>query len=663
MPQIINTNIASLNAQRNLNTSQNQLATSLQRLSSGLRINSAKDDAAGLAISERFTAQIRGLNQAARNANDGISLSQTAEGALGEVGNNLQRIRELAVQSANATNSPGDRQALQAEVTQLMLEIDRVATSTQFNSVSLIDGSFTAKQFQVGANAGQTITVTSIGSARTRDLGLGAGATTGTTPVAGTLATGNLTLNGFDVGTVGTRSASVIATAINANGSITGSGVTATAANSVAGTFTAIPNSGSATATGVVLTGTVASGDLSINGTSIAASSASAAALAANINAVQGTTGVTATAQTTTSNSLGAFTTSGGTASDTYTLTVGGVSIYAALDTSATALTAAALYTQVTTTAAANLASAGITVTGADGNSLIFRKADGTNLVISESIGGGATGGLSTTIAGGTQTYRASVNLSSTNTFTIGGNSPTAAGLTAGTVGPAGTYTLTVNGTALALNMAGGTYGTSIDATEVVAAVNNNVTLQGLGITASLLNNSVTFRKTDGGNITLEETGAGGISATAGAGFADATATVGSAVTHYGTISLVSTGDLVIAGTLPTNAGFAAGTYGGLSVSTVAGANAAISSIDTALTTINASRGDLGAFQNRFASVVTSLQTTSENLSASRSRIQDADFALETAMLTRGQILQQAGVAMLAQANALPNSVLALLRG
>ena len=165
MPQIINTNIASLNSQRNLNTSQMSLGTALQRLSSGLRINSAKDDAAGLAISERFTSQIRGLNQATRNANDGISLAQTAEGAMSEVTNNLQRIRELAVQSANATNSASDRTALQNEVTQLLAEIDRVASTTSFNNVKLLDGTFNNQQFQVGSSANQTITMSAITSA------------------------------------------------------------------------------------------------------------------------------------------------------------------------------------------------------------------------------------------------------------------------------------------------------------------------------------------------------------------------------------------------------------------------------------------------------------------------------------------------------------------
>lgn len=159
MPQIINTNVMSLNAQRNLSTSAGALATALQRLSSGLRINSAKDDAAGLAIAERFTTQIRGLNQAARNANDGISLAQTGEGALAEITNNLQRIRELAVQSANSTNSVSDREALNQEVEQRLAEIERVASQTSFNGQKILDGSFGTAAFQVGANAGETISI------------------------------------------------------------------------------------------------------------------------------------------------------------------------------------------------------------------------------------------------------------------------------------------------------------------------------------------------------------------------------------------------------------------------------------------------------------------------------------------------------------------------
>jgi len=155
----VNTNVASLNAQNNLAKSQNLLTTSLSRLSSGLRINSAKDDAAGLAISNRMTSQIRGLNQAARNANDGISLAQTAEGALDEVTNMLQRMRELAIQSVNGSNSTADRQSLNDEYTQLMAEIDRIASKTTFNGQEVLDGTLGSVKFQVGAEAGDTITV------------------------------------------------------------------------------------------------------------------------------------------------------------------------------------------------------------------------------------------------------------------------------------------------------------------------------------------------------------------------------------------------------------------------------------------------------------------------------------------------------------------------
>ena len=225
MPQIINTNISSLTAQRNADRTQNDLATAIQRLSSGLRINSAKDDAAGLSISDRMTAQINGTNQAARNANDGISLAQVAEGALGSVTSNLQRMRELAVQSANATNSASDRAALQQEVAQLATEIDRVATQTQFNGLNLLDGTFTAQQFQVGANAGQTITISGIPSTRTTALGISYAASVTGTATTAALAAGQLTLNGaaIQASTAGTApgqaadSAYAIAQAINSS--------------------------------------------------------------------------------------------------------------------------------------------------------------------------------------------------------------------------------------------------------------------------------------------------------------------------------------------------------------------------------------------------------------------------------------------------------------
>ncbi|GAB1596623.1 flagellin [Lysobacter claricitrinus] len=378
----INTNVMSLNAQRNLATSGASLATSIQRLSSGLRINSAKDDAAGLSISERMTSQIRGLDQAARNANDGVSLAQTAEGALGEVGNNLQRIRELAVQASNGTNSQSDRDALNAEVTQLQSEIQRVSQTTKFNGVSLLDGSFAGVAFQVGANSGETITVASIANVQTSALG---GAVTRYT------------------------------------GSV--------AASSVSGFATAI-----------------AAGGVTINGTDIGAIGAAGSAqervgqLAEAINRVSSQTGVGAS----------------------------------------------------------------------------YDQASGQ------------------------------LTLSSAAAITVAGTT-----------------------------------------------------------------NSATV-----------------------AGFANAFSATSSTTTGIGNVN----------------------------VSSFAGAQMAIDVADAALKSVNTSRANLGALQNRFTSVVSNLTTTSENLTASRSRIRDADYAKETAELSRTQILQQAGTAMLAQANQATQGVLSLLR-
>jgi len=466
MAQVISTNIASLNAQRNLTKSQSALSTSLQRLSSGMRINSAKDDAAGLAISERFTAQIRGLGQAVRNSNDGISLAQTAEGALGEVTNNLQRIRELSVQSANATNSGSDRAAMQQEVSQLVGEIDRVAGQTNFNGVKLLDGSFTSQAFQVGANVGETISLGSIVNATKGGLGLDNGtATVSGTAVTQTLAAGDLTINGKAVGVPASGSAKDIAAAIHT----ADSSVTATASTSV---------------------------------------------------------------------NTGTFSVSGSSSGDAYTLTVAGVNITAT--DAGSGITGAMMDSAMTASSGAvntALASAGITMTGsfAAGNKT-FIDANGNNLVISKTLTGSGSGG----VASGIGTAKGSITLTSAaKDITIAGNHAAYAGLTSGTT--------------------------------------------------------------------------------------------------------ASTGNT-------------------LDVSTVAGANAMIAAVDTALNTVNGSRATLGAVQNRFESVVTSLQTSSESLSAARSRIQDTDFAAETANLTKTQILQQAGTAMLAQANQLPQGVLALLR-
>ena len=405
---IINTNVISLNSQRNLSTNSASLATTIQRLSSGLRINSAKDDAAGLAISERFTTQIRGLNQAARNANDGISLSQVAEGALGEVSNNLQRIRELAVQSRNATNSASDRLALQAEVAQLKSEIDRVANQTTFNGLNLLDGSFTTQVFQVGANQGDTIAVDAI-----------------------------------------------VDTNIDALGN-----------------WTSVPTPSTSVAVGAITVGSVA-----------------------------GTT----------------------TSDYTFDLEIDGLTLF-------------------TTTV----------LTGATDAEIVS--------------------------------------------------------------------------------------GAALDAAWPAFSLAN----PGYTLTGSFAAGTAVIGKTDGTPLAITATGTGGAG---------------------GTVTAPTFG----AGFIATHSNGAAGVaqvgFSSLSIATATGADNAILAMDAALEEVNSARADLGAIQNRFMSVISNLNTTSENLSASRSRIRDTDYAKETAELTRTQILQQAGTAMLAQANQVPQSVLTLLQG
>lgn len=256
----INTNVASLNAQRNLAMSQSSLQTSIQRLSSGLRVNSAKDDAAGLGIADRMTSQIKGLTVAARNASDGISLSQTAEGALGKVTDMLQRIRELAVQSSNATNTQVDRNSLDAEVTQLKAEINRVATQTSFNGVKLLDGSFSGANFQVGANAAETISVSSITNAQTAALGgtvnvaTVSAAASGMTGFATAIAAGGVLINGVDIGAV-TAAGSALERAgqmVNAINLVSGQTNVGASYDSSTGQITLRSSSGAITMTGTV---------------------------------------------------------------------------------------------------------------------------------------------------------------------------------------------------------------------------------------------------------------------------------------------------------------------------------------------------------------------------------------------------------------------------
>ncbi len=515
MAQVINTNIASLNAQRNLSTSKSALATALERLSSGLRINSAKDDAAGLAISDRFTTQIRGLDQAVRNANDGISLSQTAESALGEATNNLQRIREIAVQAANASNSASDRAALDQEVQQRIAEVERIATQTAFNGQKVLDGTFGTATFQVGANVGETISLNLSTSVRSTAIGKTADYVSGT---AAYVTTSN----------VGQQGAGVDVTAIS-SGDVT----------IAIGTQSAV---------------TV---QASVAGSATGQTAGSAYAKAQAINA-SGIGGLTATADTTSQYNLGATAIS---ATQTgYNLTVNGVAIYTSYSGVASGLVTS---DQMVSAINANTSATGVTASYDSVNTRItFNAVDGRNIAITQSSTTNATTGTGEGI-----------------------------GVKEGTNNAANTATL----------------------------------VNGAGASTS--------------------------------------------VTDVGTIRLTAAATITIGGATPARIGYTAtslalgnSALNSTSVTTVANANTTIGRVDAALTSISSLRSTFGAIQNRFESTIANLQAVNENLQASRSRILDADFAAETANLTRAQILQQAGTAILAQANAVPQGVLALLR-
>lgn len=489
----INTNVASLNSQRNMSGSQSALSTSLQRLSSGLRINSAKDDAAGLAISERMGGQVRGMDQARRNANDGVSMAQTAEGALSSAGNILQRIRELAVQSSNSSNSASDRQALQSEVTQLTSELDRISQTTEFNGQKLLDGSSGTLTFQVGANANQTIQATG-SNFRTSNYG-----------------NNNLSVAAPAAGN---------ATALQAGKAIAVSG-----------------SVGSATYTTVA-------GD-------------TAKSIAQGINNLSSQTGVNATAKTEAN-------LSGFVANKSYAVDVvsdNGTAVRVSFSTGATVTSSNDL------TEAINA----------------FNAASGKTGVTAEY--DSKYGGIKLTNATGN-------DISLTNSSAAGADFNTAGYTVAGSDGTAANAAAALSA-ADAAAAAGG-----------VSYVNGTVRLD----------SDKSFSTTD-----------------AGSGF-------------------------VLGGSSTLQ------TVASLDVTSFANSQKAIKIVDSALQAINGQRAQFGALQSRFENTISNLQSSSENLSASRSRIQDTDFAAETAKLSRNQVLQQAGTAMLAQANQLPQQVLSLLR-
>jgi flagellin len=592
----INTNVASLNAQNQLSKSQGMNDQALQRLSSGLRINSAKDDAAGLAISTRFSSQISGLNVAVRNANDAISLSQTAEGALNEVTNNLQRIRELAVQSANSTNSSSDREALNQEVQQRIEEVNRIAGQTAFNGLKVLDGSFGDAVFQVGANVGETIGLDLNTSVRTDAVGSIAQAVSadlstqivaGEDAVAGSYSTGNLSSLDFSTAFAG----------------------------------------GSAT-TGAISVfdyQTTAAVSFDVDGNTVDLD-----ADYTNIAGVQG-------------------------------------EIQSQLDTLANGEYVVAVDNttgiSITKTAAATDPTVAVVINGGSGPT----EAEFT----------GATGGT------GTQTSNLVFDVDG-ETVTLNANYADMDALVTGLntaldglSGGAGVYTaaaIDADSFSITSDVAGAAPATVVDNFQATSITGASGGTQVTGVDAVAAEeivvgeNELTFQFGDGealavaaGTYSTVQSFVDGVNTALGS---NASAVLGDdnvlTITSGEAITVAAAGDTSTAFTTGENA--VSGSLQDADVLTVAGSNSTIQRVDAALTSISDLRSTFGAIQNRFESTIANLSTSVENLSASNSRILDADFASETAELAKSQVLQQAGISVLAQANARPQQVLSLLQ-
>jgi len=620
MPQVINTNIASLNAQRNLNASQGQANVALERLSSGLRINSAKDDAAGLAISERFQSQIAGLNQAQRNANDGISLAQTAEGAMDEITNNLQRIRELAVQSANATNSISDRQALNQEVQQRIEEINRIAAQTSFNGLKVLDGTFATQTFQVGANTGETIAISGLDS-RGSQIGsvlketsqlsnfeiAPAGAVDTEVDISGsglTLdgnqnITGTVTINGVDVSVSASNAtgASSIATAIETG--IT----TAKAASGYNGELDGITGVSGDDGTGVITftNATASDGTVDFNLTD------DATAAANSVSNTNEATIANGDAAQTLDISTGFDFTNGG------QITLGGVTDPITIaDGASNQDVADTLQAALRTETGDN----NITVTNTSGSLEIetTTASPGTDLPTIQ-IDSNAVGN---TYDPAEQTINAALSeaLTLSSAFASGESFD---------------FNVDINGTSYSFDGL-----TSLN--DIVSQVNAKSNDTGIQANLNANNDQIFFSSQFGEPFTIE---------------------IQADVDGDGTFDALTETIETVASTVEDNTV----SMNDIDISTRDGADLAMIAVDYAIDSINGFRAELGAVQNRFESTIANLATTSENLSASNSRIRDADFAAESAELARTQVLQQAGLSVLAQANARPQQVLQLLQG
>ena len=748
MAAVINTNVQSLNAQRNLSSSQSSLATSLTRLSSGLRINSAKDDAAGLAISDRMSAQIRGLNQAVRNSNDGISLAQTAEGALSESGNILQRIRELAVQSANSTNSASDRQALNSEVNQLVSELDRIANTTSFNGLKLLDGSFTAQTFQVGADARQTINV-NVGAATTDRIGINkvnsnnavasdaiTAATYGNTGVtvdgtgkvgsggsaannliaaqaaaspAQTLSFGKADGTTVDVAVTAGMSAVDIAGAID--GEMSAAGTPTYGSNSVSLSFD-VANWETGDAITLDVSGETFSVTAGATPDFEAELGAAATQLQTDLNTSFGANSFTVTAD---GNTLTITAANGTTGANTghnielSALTVtedagtnlsasvsftGANNTTGSLDSGEAYVQTASLSYEINDTDSALFTSLSSTASGSSAELVAFgNTASGANNVAAQqlTINGQVQEKVDIAAGADAKAIAGAINAVADKTGVQASARTTA---TLSDVSTAGVISFNLNGTDVSANISDVN-----NLTNLADAINSQTSKTGVTAKLSVEKDAIELVAEDGRDIKIADFNNSSVDGTdvtsasmkvqGGIGddksglatvLRDTNTTEGATDTDTDSTTIGGNVELKAAGGYFSVSSNKADDEGGLfsgavdelqagdlksvnkiDISTVAGATDALDVIDGALSRINSIRADLGAVQNRFESTIANLNTSTENLSAARSRIRDTDFAAETANLTRSQILQQAGTAMLAQANALPNNVLSLL--
>jgi len=643
---VVNTNVKSLVAQDSLMKVGRSLSTAMERLSTGQRINSAKDDAAGLSISNRMDSQIRGLTMAVKNANDGISLMQTAEGALDEVTNSLQRMRELAVQASNGTNNALDRAALDAEVQQLKSEIDRTAKTTQFNSINLLDGSFKNKQLQIGDDANEILKV-GIAGAKVSDLGMGPTSTGGNVFIGGRrgfsdtataisakfLSSGSMSLviNGTIINAIQANTSGANNTVLDINDAVTAinnsrAGVTASAFNEITAAYAGSGVIGSTGSFTILVSATDSGSQTTIK----IDNTANMQQLVDKINSVGGE--ATVQARVNDEGKLVLFNNSGAT----------------------------------------------MTVTDATGQN----AAIGMNQAV-----GFLTGGI----------FRGMLKIESQtdNPVSIGvAPKSGAAAWTDGEVNVAlrtlglvqigairsGDYQNTVQaGSSTEIFKDAYTYEGAAIGTSTVEWMSGEIKINGVDIYRSGQETNTTAKKVQLINSFADETGvfasygsnsSGLINITLNSvnnrpisvdvGNEVITSAYGGFVSHG--LNSINVGDSFYDATTPTSGGGVGNSITGLNVLSASAATNALSSIDNAIDQVSQSRAQLGAYQNRLMATVNNLTNVATNTEAAKSRITDTDYSKETTRMAKSQIMQQAATAMLAQANQAPQMVLALLK-